>query len=328
MESWSAHLSHILVAFIIEFDNEFEHRSPHRTTRTGGIGPWLTSMAMYSNCMRFVGDQPLTTKELTRVARTHTNLRGMQRWGYITVGPAPPKRIRATAKGRQARAAWAPLFDVIEQRWQERFGHAEFDRLRQVLFTVVSQFELDLPDCLPILGYGLWSAGPDTKRQEPVAPDLTFSSLLSRVLLVFAMEFERDSVISLAIAANVVRRLGEQPMRVRDIPQRSGVSKEAVSVALGFLRKVSLAAVEPGPTVRLTAEGAHVQAASQSHIAQIEKTWPQAGTLREALQPFTTEALFRGLEPYPDNWRASVRKPHVLPDFPMVLHRGGYPDGS
>jgi hypothetical protein len=38
--------------------------------------------------------------------------------------------------------------------------------------------------------------------------------------------------------------------------------------------------------------------------------------------------LFRGLEPYPDNWRASVRPPTTLPYYPVVLHRGGYPDGS
>ena len=38
--------------------------------------------------------------------------------------------------------------------------------------------------------------------------------------------------------------------------------------------------------------------------------------------------LFAGLEPYPDNWRAAVRRPATLPHYPMVLHRGGYPDGS
>ena len=38
--------------------------------------------------------------------------------------------------------------------------------------------------------------------------------------------------------------------------------------------------------------------------------------------------LFQALEPYPDNWRASVRPPRTLPCYPMVLHRGGYPDGS
>jgi hypothetical protein len=38
--------------------------------------------------------------------------------------------------------------------------------------------------------------------------------------------------------------------------------------------------------------------------------------------------LFRGLEPHPGGWRESVRKPDTLPHHPMVLHRGGYPDGS
>ncbi|MGB7741631.1 MAG: hypothetical protein WBL41_02645 [Terracidiphilus sp.] len=38
--------------------------------------------------------------------------------------------------------------------------------------------------------------------------------------------------------------------------------------------------------------------------------------------------LLQGLHPYPDNWRASLPMPEVLPHFPMVLHRGGFPDGS
>ncbi len=50
--------------------------------------------------------------------------------------------------------------------------------------------------------------------------------------------------------------------------------------------------------------------------------------LRELLERMAGEPLFRGLQPYPDGWRSSVRKPHTLPHFPMVLHRGGFPDGS
>ena len=53
--------------------------------------------------------------------------------------------------------------------------------------------------------------------------------------------------------------------------------------------------------------------------------------LRASLEPLAAgqpAPLFGGLEPYPDNWRALVRRPDVLPHFPMVLHRGGYPDGS
>ena len=38
--------------------------------------------------------------------------------------------------------------------------------------------------------------------------------------------------------------------------------------------------------------------------------------------------LFGGLEPYPGNWRAAVSPAVILPHYPMVLHRGGYPDGS
>ena len=38
--------------------------------------------------------------------------------------------------------------------------------------------------------------------------------------------------------------------------------------------------------------------------------------------------LFRGLEPYPNGWRAMVARPEVLPHDPMILHRGGFPDSS
>jgi hypothetical protein len=41
-----------------------------------------------------------------------------------------------------------------------------------------------------------------------------------------------------------------------------------------------------------------------------------------------TATLFGGLDLYPDGWRASVPKPEGLPHYPMILHRGGFPDGS
>jgi len=54
----------------------------------------------------------------------------------------------------------------------------------------------------------------------------------------------------------------------------------------------------------------------------------------------TGPALALGLEPYPDGWRAE-RTPYraqteamladpvsALPRYPMVLHRGGWPDGN
>jgi hypothetical protein len=38
--------------------------------------------------------------------------------------------------------------------------------------------------------------------------------------------------------------------------------------------------------------------------------------------------LRTGLQPYTDGWRAKTDFPLALPYFPMVLHRGGYPDGA
>jgi hypothetical protein len=217
--SLSALLSQALVAFTIEADNEAEHRLPHRTTDFGaashGDGPWLVSMVMFENCLRFVADEPITVGELQVRARTGTNLDGMRRWGYITIdGTAkkvhenrtgPGAVLRATARGLRARQAWLPLAGFVEERWRERFGAAELGRLRACLVELVSQLDPGLPDVLPILGPALFSRGPDPAQAPP---------------------------------------------------------------------------------------------------------------------------LFRALEPYPDNWRAQVRPPATLPYYPMVLHRGGYPDGS
>jgi len=329
-------LSQALVAFTIEFDNEAEHRMPHWTTMSGKRpGVWLTSMAMWWNCMRYVADEPIGVTELASLARTGTNLNGMQRWGYVTISPAAPKLVRATPYGLRAREIWAPLATEVEKRWQERFGKDAIDRLRAALYAVVSRFELDFPDGMPILGFGLFSAGPDRKREGSVDAGLPLCVLLARVLLAFAVDFERGSALSLAICANVLRVLDEKGSRRRDIPALSGVSKESIAMAMGILRKKGLAVADGAPpVVRLTAAGVELQRGYRERIAVVEEQWrerfgrEEIQGLGSALPPFTLEWLFRGMEPYPDGWRASIRKPDVLPHFPMVLHRGAYPDGS
>lgn len=358
-------LSHALVAFTIEFDNEFEHLTPHRTTNHGSTslqGPWLASMVMFSSCMQFIGEAGVRVSELEELARTATNLNGMQRWGYIAVAPDPadsrPKPplkdwvIRATSKGRKAQEVWRPLFGVIEERWQVRFGKDEIGRLRESLLALVRQIDVELPDCLPILGYGLFSRGPAPERrasagrEASVGARLPLSALLSRALLAFALEFERESDLSLAVCANVVRALDEKGVRVRDLPLLSGVSKESISMAMGILQKRRVALVEPespasrAKVARLTPNGQQAQAAYRQLVTAIEERWQKRfgedtiRNLREPLEQLVGEPtaqlspLFRGLEPYPDGWRASVRRPERLPHFPMVLHRGGFPDGS
>jgi DNA-binding MarR family transcriptional regulator len=364
-------LSHTLVAFTIEFDNEAERQMPHRTTNHGATSnvtsgmpyrPWLVSLAMWANCMQFVGERGIRVGELEQLAGTPSNLNGMERWGYITIAPdledqhAKPRRsdwvIRATPAGRTAREIWRPLFGVIEQRWVERFGSARIAHLRKSLQAVVVQLNEGLPDCLPILGYGLFSIRhqknprPSATRDNGRAVDLPLSALLSRALLTLATEFEERMKLSLAICANLLRVLHAQGLPLKDIPHLSGVSKEAISTALGFLRKrklVLIEATQPGSrarVVRLTPTGRLAKNAYPKLLAQIEETWPSrfgeeaVRSLRESLEELVGEGeavqspLFQGLVSYPDGWRASVPKPETLPHFPMVLHRGGFPDGS
>ena len=362
--SLSALLSQALVAFTIESDNEAEHLMPHRTQNYGasaqGYGAWLVSMVMYENCLKFVGEEPMTVAELERLARTGTNLDGMRRWGYITIDgtskkihktrPGPGAILRATPRGLQARQVWTPIAGLTEQRWRDRFGADQVARLKDALLAVVARLDPGLPDCLPILGANLASRGPDPDlppRPDPVdLPTLPLSALLSRVLLSFALDYERESALSLAASANLLRVLNPEGIRLRDLPGLTGISKEAVSWATGVLVRAHLAAEEQDPkasrgkVARLTPKGTAAQRAYQDLLAATEDRWRQrfgavdVAALRQPLEALATAQeghpppLFGGLEPYPDGWRARVRPPGVLPCYPMVLHRGGYPDGS
>ena len=117
-------------------------------------------------------------------------------------------------------------------------------------------------------------------------------------------------------------------------------------MTLGLLKKLRYIAVVADPTasrtkmVRLTARGRKAQDAHHPLLNSIEDRWQERfgkdaiRSLRDVLEQLVGDGtaqgspLFRGLEPHADGWRASVRKPETLPHFPMVSHRGGFPDGS
>jgi hypothetical protein len=235
----SALLSHALVAFTIEFDNEFERQMPHRTTRDGSAaggqgGPWLVSMLMWLKFMRYIPAEGISARELQRLTRlTPKSLAAWltrlgKWWGYVAVDRTGI--VRPTAEGRQAQAIWLPLTATIELRWENRYGIGEMDALRKSLSAVAAHLDGALPDYLPILGYGMFSQvgnGPPPMVASDSSPSLP--ALLAKVLLAFAIEFERESEVSLAIGGNVLRLAGNEGILVRDPPRASGVSKEAIA---------------------------------------------------------------------------------------------------
>jgi hypothetical protein len=70
----------------------------------------------------------------------------------------------------------------------------------------LEDLDFNLPDCLPIRGYGLFSKVSERARRAPVGSDLGLSALLSRALRALAIECDRESELSLAICANSAPR--------------------------------------------------------------------------------------------------------------------------
>jgi len=353
----SALLSRALVAFTIELDNEAEHRLPHRTTESDlkGSGPWLASLVMWLNCLQFVAAGELSLAEVEARAGTKTNWDGMRRWGYVTLDGAGARgsrvstrlttRVRATSAGLGAAAIWRPLPNEIEQRWRDRFGGAIIDNLCAALGDVIGRSEFRLPVCLPILRYGLFCPEPIAAHEAPNArdADACLVVLLSQALVMFALDFEHNWPLSLAICANILPALGEEPTRLADLPGLTGVSKAAIDMAIGFLAKqgqVDLGhdgAARRSKTVRLTSRGESAKTRSTDRLAEVEQIWrarfgaERIEAIREPLIRLAgndRRELLAGIRSYPEGWRARSPAPGRLPDFPMVLHRGGFPDGS
>jgi DNA-binding MarR family transcriptional regulator len=357
-------LSQPLVAFTIELDNEFEHRMPHRTTRAAGAGtrgPWLVSLAMWSNFLRCVDEDGVPVRELrgrcglSREAMASLVRRMSKWWGYVTLTSDPGDShakpppgdwlVRPTRAGLRGREIWPGLLDEVEGRWCERFGERRVGALRAALETLGEEIDLDLPRYLPVGGLAS-VADPERRRPVRVHERLDLPALLSQALLAFAIDYERESKLGLAVSANVLRVLDGSGVRVRDLPRLTGTAKEAVSVSLGLLGRRELVTIETAPhggrtkIAQLTPSGRKAQKRSRELLEQVEAGWRSrfgAQTvqgLRLALEPLVGDPareaapLLAGLEPYPDGWRAAVRRPDTLPHYPFVSHRGGYPDGS
>jgi DNA-binding MarR family transcriptional regulator len=368
-------LSQALVAFTMEFDNEAERE----VTAAGWGRRFLVSQVMWANLMRFVDDAGVFIGEIpdragfpgtpVKTGWIHGCLVGMERWGYVTIGPDPADRrakppraallVTPTAAGRKARGVWLPLAGVIEQRWRARFGDDVVDQLRLAVVALLDQVEPMLPHHLPIVVYsdGMRTAAPHLESWTTTAgagareSPRDLSALLAPLLLLLAVDFERESTLSLAIGANALR-VSDDGTPVRDLPRRAGVSKEAISASLTFLDRRGFASVETDPNasrtkvVRLTQKGRAARDSIGPLLAVVEARWQaRFGTdameqLHDSLETILGHPrLPDALEPPPTGWRANkpyarqtaalVADPRAgLPHFPMATHRGGWPDGS
>ena len=301
----SALLSQMLVAYTVEFNNEFERRMSE-----AGIAGANLSLVVWLNLMQFLDKAGVTVRDLAGkalapVGRTKFELGCLERWGYVALQPdsedSRPFRsamhsragrelrdgwgsgrgireawiVRPSARGHQAMEIWPHLFPMMEERWETRFGGKIIGGLRQALAAVVEQLEFELPEALP----GDWEGAQNFP--EKVTRDskrLALPTLISRLLIAFKLEFDRESRPSLGLCANTLRVLGEKPIRVGQIAHLTGTSREMSDIGW---RLKPYVVVESDPTakrgkwVRLSGAGLAAQATYRRLVAEIEERWEQ-----------------------------------------------------
>jgi hypothetical protein len=316
--SLSALLSQALVAFTVEFDNEFERRMGD----AGYPGARL-SLVVWTNLMRSVGGGGISVRDLAAQALEAEKLGCLERWRFIVFeadAPVPTAihrlsgserragwgsgrgiranwTVRLTPRGLAASRIWPPLFDEIEQRWDARFGKREIRRLKKNLQSIVDQLDVALPH------------GREPTDKLP--------ALLSQLLLAFQIEFDHESPMPLVHCANTLRVLGAEPIRAAEIPRLTGISPESSDVGWQIKPYVVVAsdpAAKRGKMIWLSPRGLLVQDAYYRLIGKIESQWEQRfgheviDAIRESLEGLFSR-IAEGLKPPPGTARAGDQAP-------------------
>lgn len=390
-------MSRLLVAYTMEFDNEVERRLPHRTSRGPAAGregvPWLISQPMWANFLDLLDDPaPLSSLPAELV-----NVGGLQRWGYITVGPGPDGVVTLTPNGVAAQRIFREVSSSTDARWTDRFGigvatasapadpalprHLPMSTVSRPAVSTLPRFISPIsrsgagvpmrartaiptsPDAATRNASGAAVSGvsevatrnvrdPAVAIASPVGAgsdsplaaggqDAPLSTLLAQELMRFTAALGARSRIPMGLGSNVLRVLASGACRTRDLPVLAGISREAADGSLKALLRAEAVTLSDG-SATLTEHGQSTWQAYHEALTEVDGQWrdarPAWGTALEATLG-QHDKLVEAVTPHPEGWRAHppyarltrtmLENPAAnLPAYPMVSHRGGFPDGS
>ena len=253
-------LAFVWTAFTIEVDNAVEAVGSEHLSRLFGV-----SIAMWANGLRFIGEEGVTVDELHALARARCNIGGLERWGWISVGDVGAGRregygshrgvkgatvLRPTRAGSYARRLWPRMIATVEERWQERFGREVIGSLRGASVPLTGAMPWAPPEVHPSDGFYTHVIEGSVAHENP-----PLVALMGQALTALTLRQEKDAEVSLPIAADFLRVIGSRAVRTRDLPSSAGVSKEAVAMAINFLKARHFAELVPAGSVKLTATG-------------------------------------------------------------------------
>jgi hypothetical protein len=316
----SALLSQILVAYTVELDCEFERRMLQTECRCARL-----SLVIWLNLLQFLADGPISVRTLaSRALMAEVGVKAalgcLERWGVVVLQPG--KRagfgsgrgiradwpVRLTASGETAVRIWPGLIPEIDARWSKRFGD-DVTKLRRSLEAIERQIDMELPQGLPVALLKLPEFGP---RKSPAEDGLPVAVLLSRVLLAFALEFERESQAPISLCANAIRVLSDEPVPEAEIPKRTGCSEETAGI--GWQHKPYIIVERDpgrgrGKFVRLSGAGIKAQQEYYRCTRDVEERWrkrfPATNEIRASLTALLNRGeLSEGLKPPPGTTRA------------------------
>jgi hypothetical protein len=297
----SALLSQILVAYTVELDDDFELGM----SRAGFPGARL-SLVAWTNLIRFIPEGGTSVRDLQTVSfgsddRLKLQLGCLERWGFVYFqregsgnhepharpgvrrdGWGSGRGIKMTwivhlaRRGRLAAGIWSTMWPEVEKRWRQRFG-ADYASLYDALREVERRRDVELPLGLPGVGNFPWSETYQPRNSQKDEADLPLSALLSRVLLMFTIEFNRRSRVPISACANTIRVLRpDAGTRLGDLPRLTGCSPETSDIGW-FLKR--FVAVEPDPSgkrgklVMLSPAGQEAQRTYYLLTRDIEDEW-------------------------------------------------------
>ena len=223
---------------------------------------------MWTNGLRLISEDGITLGELRGSAGCRCNVGGLERWGWIAVGDGAGRRrdgygtgkgltadtvLRTTRAGSYARRLFAHVIGTIEDRWRRRFGEGAIEHVRSQVIGIGDGMPWSPPEVHPSDGFFTHvQTGPRPDGERPLV------AMLGQALTAVTVEWERDAAVSLPLIANVLRVIGDDAVPTRDLPARTGLSKEAVAMATGYLQRTGLAAPGPERSISLTAKGNQV----------------------------------------------------------------------
>jgi hypothetical protein len=297
----SALLSQVLVAYTVELDNNFELGM----SRAGSPGARLP-LVVWTNLLRFIPEDGVSVRDLQTASpgsevRLKFQLGCLERWGFIYFqpdknGPAASKArpevkrdgwgsgrgvtqtwvVHLARRGMLAESIWPKVWPEVEGRWKQRFG-AGYSRLYDALQEIERHRELELPLGLPGGGGVPWSETYPSRKSRREEADISLSALLSRVLLMFAIEFNQRSSVPITVCANTIRVLNENTgVRLGDLSRLTGCSREASDVGW-FLKRFVVVESDPsgrrGKVAKLSPAGLKAQKAYYQLTSEIAKEW-------------------------------------------------------